>query len=84
MQGEPSHKPACSQRNVDHCKCVAVNQDVSDEIVAVSQARLTPRLLFGVLLVSLQFLFYTNLRSAFGVSKADLTLVFDALSILRT
>ena len=57
--------------------------DIAERPALILQG-LTPRLLFGVLLVSLQFLFYTNLRSAFGVSKADLTLVFDALSILRT
>lgn len=44
---------------------------------------LGPRLLFGVLLTSLQFLFYGRLRSLFGVSKADLTLVWDALAVLR-
>ena len=31
-----------------------------------------------------QFLFYSNLRGLFGVSKSDLTLVWDALAMLRT
>ena len=44
---------------------------------------LSARMLYGVLLVSLQFLIYTNLRGLFGVSKADLTLVLDALAVLR-
>jgi len=41
------------------------------------------RVLFGVLLVSLQFLFYSQLRAFFDVSKADLTLVWDTLAFLR-
>ena len=45
---------------------------------------LGPRGLFGVLLVSLQFLFYAQLRGAFGVSKADLTLVLDALQSIQS
>jgi len=44
---------------------------------------LGPRLLFGVLLTSLQFLFYTQLRGLFGVSKGDLTLVLDALATIN-
>ena len=44
---------------------------------------LAPRLLFGVLLATLQFVIYTQLREIAGVSKADLTLVYDALAILR-
>ena len=44
---------------------------------------LAPRMLFGVLLTSLQFLFYGRLRALLGVSKADLTLVWDALAVLR-
>ena len=41
------------------------------------------RLLFGVLLVSLQFFLFQSLKSELGVSKADLTLVYDALAPLR-
>ena len=44
---------------------------------------LQPRLVFGVLLVSLQFLFYSRLRELLGVSKTDLTLVWDALAVLK-
>ena len=44
---------------------------------------LAPRLLFGVLLVTLQFVLYTQLRASLGVAKTDLTLVWDALSVLR-
>ena len=39
--------------------------------------------LFGVLLVTLQFVLYTQLRAWLGVAKTDLTLVWDALSVLR-
>lgn len=42
-----------------------------------------PRLLFCVLLVTLQFFLYGLLREALGVSKNDLTLVWDALAELR-
>lgn len=45
---------------------------------------LETRLLFGVLLVTLQFFFYTQLRATLGVSKDDLTIVWDALSPLRS
>ena len=55
---------------------------VSSEPSLVLQG-LGARLLFGVLLVSLQFLFYSQLRDLFGVSKADLTLVWDTLAVLR-
>ena len=41
------------------------------------------RLVFGVLLVVLQFFFFQLLKSELGVSKADLTLVWDALAPLR-
>ena len=51
---------------------------------AFARAERAARLLFGVLLVSLQFVIYTNLRDLLGVSKADLTLVFDALTVLRS
>ena len=44
---------------------------------------LGPRLLFGVLLTSLQFLFYSQLRGLLGVSKSDLTLVWDALAVVK-
>lgn len=44
---------------------------------------LAPRLLFGVLLVSLQFFFFNFLKSELGVAKGDLTLVWDALAPLR-
>ena len=44
---------------------------------------LGPRLLFGVLLVTLPFVLYTQLRAWLGVAKTDLTLVWDALSVLR-
>jgi len=36
-----------------------------------------------MLLSSLQFLIYTRLRDLFGVSKADLTLVWDALATIQ-
>ena len=55
---------------------------VSSEPALVLQG-LGARLLFGVLLTSLQFLFYSQLRDLFGVSKADLTLVWDTLAVLR-
>lgn len=42
-----------------------------------------PRALFGALLTSLQFLLYSNLRGLLGVSKSDLTLVWDALAVLK-
>ena len=42
-----------------------------------------PRALFGALLTSLQFLFYTQLRGLLGVTKSDLTLVWDALAVLN-
>jgi len=45
---------------------------------------LGPRLLFGVLLTSAQFLLYTQLRGALGVSKADFVLVWDVLADLRS
>jgi solute carrier family 25 phosphate transporter 3 len=45
---------------------------------------LGPRLFFGALLVALQFYLYTQLRGILGVSKADLTLVWDALTVLKT
>jgi solute carrier family 25 phosphate transporter 3 len=45
---------------------------------------LGPRLFFGALLVALQFYLYTQLRGVLGVSKADLTLVWDALTVLKT
>jgi len=44
---------------------------------------LAPRGLFAMLLSSLQFLIYTRLRDLFGVSKADLTLVWDALATIQ-
>lgn len=44
---------------------------------------IAPRLLFGVLLTSLQFFLYGRLRDLLGVSKTDLTLVWDALAVLR-
>ena len=44
---------------------------------------LVPRMLFGVLLTSLQFLFYSQLRGFFGVSKADLTFVWDTLAVIK-
>ena len=56
--------------------------DVTAEPGLVLQG-LAPRMLYGVLLVSLQFLFYTQLRGLLGVSKADLTNVLDALAVLR-
>lgn len=40
------------------------------------------RLVFGALLVSLQFFLYTSLRRLLDVSASDLTLVWDALSVL--
>ena len=36
-----------------------------------------------VLLASLQFLFYARLRGLLGVSKSDLTLVWDVLAVLK-
>ena len=42
-----------------------------------------PRGLFAMLLSALQFLIYTRLRDVFGVSKADLTLVWDALATIQ-
>lgn len=45
---------------------------------------LAPRILFGAVLVALQFYLYTQLRSILGVSKAELTLVWDALTVLKT
>ena len=56
--------------------------DVASQPSLVLQG-LAPRLIFGVLLTSLQFLFYGQLRGLFGVSKADLTLVWDVLGSLR-
>ena len=59
---------------------------------AIAQLRADPklvlsglgaRLVFGVLLVVLQFFFFQLLKSELGVSKADLTLVWDALAPLR-
>lgn len=44
---------------------------------------LGPRLLYGMLLVTLQFLIFTQLKSALGVSQNDLTLVWDPLAPLR-
>jgi solute carrier family 25 phosphate transporter 3 len=44
---------------------------------------LGPRLFFCVLLSSLQFLIYGQLRGLFGVSKDDLTLIWDALGSVR-
>lgn len=45
---------------------------------------LSARLLFGMLLVTLQFYFFTTVREALGVSKSDITLVWDALAPLRS
>ena len=42
-----------------------------------------PRLLFGSLLVSLQFVLFTECRDLLGVSRDDLTFYWDALSVLR-
>ena len=50
---------------------------------AVIANGLLPRLVFGVLLVTLQFYFFSEVRAALGVSKNDLTLVWDALAPLR-
>jgi len=44
---------------------------------------LAPRLLFCAILVALQFYLYAQLRGILGVSKADLTLVWDALTVLN-
>ncbi len=41
------------------------------------------RIVFGSLLVSLQFFLYTTLRGLLDVSASDLTLVWDALAVLK-
>ena len=56
---------------------------VAAEPALVAQG-LGPRLLFGVLLTSLQFLLYTQLRSSLGVSKSEFVLVWDVLADLRS
>ena len=42
-----------------------------------------PRLLFGSLLVSIQFVLFSECRDLLGVSRDDLTYYWDALSVLR-
>ena len=45
---------------------------------------LAPRLLFGMALVGLQFLLYSQLRAAFGIAPADLTQMWDPLASIST